>query len=51
LRQKDVAIVADQAPVQWLEENQISGVMVRPDRYVLGAARNSHDMDSLIAAI
>lgn len=51
LRQKDVAIVADQAPVQWLEENQISGVMVRPDRYVLGAACNSQDMDSLIAAI
>jgi 3-(3-hydroxy-phenyl)propionate hydroxylase len=51
LRQKDIAIVADRAPVQWLRENEVSGVMVRPDRYVLGAARNSQDMDSLIAAI
>jgi 3-(3-hydroxy-phenyl)propionate hydroxylase len=51
LRQKDVAIVADQGPGHWLAENDVRGIMVRPDRYVLGAAQNAHDMDSLIAAI
>ena len=53
LRQKDVAVVADQCPAiyQWLDDNNVRGVVVRPDRYLLGAARTAHDMDSLIAAI
>lgn len=53
LRQKDVAVVADQCPAiyQWLDDNNVRGVVVRPDRYVLGAARTAQDMDSLIAAI
>jgi len=53
LRQKDVAIVADQCPAihQWLDDNNVRGVVVRPDRYVLGAARTAQDMDSLTAAI
>ena len=53
IRQKDIAVVADQCPAlrQWLDDNSVCGIMVRPDRYVLGAARNAQDMDSLIAAI
>jgi 3-(3-hydroxy-phenyl)propionate hydroxylase len=53
IRQKDVAIIADPCPAlrQWLDDNRVGGVMVRPDRYVLGAARTAQDMDSLIAAI
>jgi 3-(3-hydroxy-phenyl)propionate hydroxylase len=35
LRQKDVAVVADQCPAiyQWLDDNNVRGVVVRPDRY------------------
>jgi 3-(3-hydroxy-phenyl)propionate hydroxylase len=51
LRQKDVAIVVDRAVRPWLEDNGVCGVMVRPDRYPLGAARNAQDLDLLIAAI
>jgi len=51
LRQKDVAIVVDPAVQPWLDDIRAGGVMVRPDRYVLGAARNAQDVDSLIAAI
>ena len=53
LKQKDVAIVADPCPAlrQWLDDNRVGGVVVRPDRYVLGAAQNAQDMDKLIAAV
>jgi 3-(3-hydroxy-phenyl)propionate hydroxylase len=53
IRQKDIAVVTDQCPAicTWLDDNKVGGIMVRPDRYVLGAARSEQDMDSLIAAI
>jgi len=53
VRQKDIAVVAEQCPAihRWLDDNGVGGVVVRPDRYVLGAARNEQDMNSLIAAI
>jgi 3-(3-hydroxy-phenyl)propionate hydroxylase len=53
IRQKDIAVVTDQCPSihAWLDDNKVGGIMVRPDRYVLGAARSEQDMDSLIAAI
>lgn len=53
LRQKDVAVVTDTTPAlqSWLTEKAVSGVLVRPDRYVLGAARTAADMDALAAAI
>ena len=53
LQRKDVVIVADECPElqTWLTANRVSGVMVRPDRYVLGAARTLDDMESLAAAV
>ena len=53
LRQKDITLVTDRCPDihQWLDDNKVGGIVVRPDRYVLGAARSEQDMDSLIAAI
>jgi hypothetical protein len=36
---------------QWLETHQVRGVVVRPDRYVLGAARVNQDMEALAGAI
>jgi len=53
LRHKQVVIIADASPPlqNWLAENRVSGVMVRPDRYVLGAARNIQDMESLADAV
>jgi 3-(3-hydroxy-phenyl)propionate hydroxylase len=53
IRQKEITLVTDQCPdiQRWLDDNEVGGVMVRPDRYVLGAARSEQEMDSLIAAI
>ena len=53
LAQKDVAMVADPAPdlQQWLTRNAASAIVVRPDRYVLGAATTIQEMDALAAAI
>ena len=51
LRQKDVAIVVDPLVRVWLDDIEVGGAVLRPDRYLLGAARTAHDMDSLIAAI
>ncbi len=53
LKQKGVAVVADGAPTlqQWLSEHHVNGIVVRPDRYVLGAARTAADMEALAAAI
>lgn len=35
----------------WLHEHGITAALVRPDRYVLGAARNDAELDRLVAAI
>lgn len=53
LRQKDVEIFADECPAleSWFAQSGVEGVIVRPDRYVLGAARTQADMESLVAAI
>lgn len=53
IRQKDIVVVADTAPTlqQWLGANNVNAVVVRPDRYVLGAARSADDMAALAAAV
>jgi len=53
LKQKGVAVVTDGAPTlqKWLTENHVGGIVVRPDRYVLGAARTAADMEALAAVI
>jgi 3-(3-hydroxy-phenyl)propionate hydroxylase len=50
---RDVAIVADGAPdlQDWLCVKGTGAVLVRPDRYVLGAARTPQEMENLIAAV
>jgi len=53
LREKDIEIVQAESPMlqQWRETHQVRGVVVRPDRYVLGAARVNQDMEALAGAI
>jgi len=36
---------------RWLREHGITAALVRPDRYVLGTARNDAELDRLITAI
>jgi 3-(3-hydroxy-phenyl)propionate hydroxylase len=49
----DIALVDDAAPAlqDWLSTNQIEAVLVRPDRYVLGGARDHADLEPLLAAV
>ncbi len=51
LAARDVAIVADAATHAWLEATGAEAVLVRPDRYVLGAARTVPEMQALAASI
>ena len=50
---RDVAIVADDAPEQqaWLDAAGAAAVLIRPDRYVLGAARSASEAAALAQAI
>ena len=36
---------------QWLEANGVGAVLVRPDRYVMGAARDIGDVEAWLRAI
>jgi 3-(3-hydroxy-phenyl)propionate hydroxylase len=53
LADRDVMVVADDAPEQqaWLLAADAPAVMVRPDRYVLGAARSVRELNALAATI
>ena len=53
LAQRDVAILAgnDPEPLAWLLASGAEAVLLRPDRYVLGAARSVAEMQALAAAI
>jgi 3-(3-hydroxy-phenyl)propionate hydroxylase len=46
-----VAVIADPAVQPWLDQLGAEAVMVRPDRYVLGAARNQAELRDLLAAV
>jgi 3-(3-hydroxy-phenyl)propionate hydroxylase len=52
LADADIAVVDDAAPAlqEWLKANRIAAALVRPDRYVLGGAGNSTDLEMLLAA-
>jgi 3-(3-hydroxy-phenyl)propionate hydroxylase len=52
LTSREVIIVDDDAPEQqaWLQTIDAPAVLVRPDRYVLGAARSAQELHSLAAA-
>ena len=51
LADRDVMVVADDAPEQqaWLQAAEAPAVVVRPDRYVLGAARSLQELNALAA--
>jgi 3-(3-hydroxy-phenyl)propionate hydroxylase len=53
LTSREVIIVADDAPEQkaWLQRIDAPAVVVRPDRYVLGAAHSVQELHSLAAAV
>jgi 3-(3-hydroxy-phenyl)propionate hydroxylase len=53
LARADVAVVADEAAElqDWLRAVEAQAVLVRPDRYVLGAARTPQEMEALAAAV
>jgi 3-(3-hydroxy-phenyl)propionate hydroxylase len=51
LRARDVAVVADAAYGPWLEGLGAEAVLVRPDRYILGAAHDANEMRALVAAL
>ena len=53
LASREIVIVADDAPEQkaWLQRIDAPAVLVRPDRYVLGAARSVQQLHSLAAAL
>lgn len=51
LAARGVVLVADAALAPWLDEIGAVAALVRPDRYVLGAARDAEDLAALAAAI
>jgi 3-(3-hydroxy-phenyl)propionate hydroxylase len=51
LAARDVALVADAAYGPWLEDIGAEAVLVRPDRYVFGAAHDAEEMRGLVAAL
>jgi 3-(3-hydroxy-phenyl)propionate hydroxylase len=53
LASREIVVVADDAPEQkaWLQRLEAPAVLVRPDRYVLGAARSVQELNSLAAAV
>jgi hypothetical protein len=44
-------LVADPALLPWLDEVGAIAALVRPDRYVLGAARDAEELAALAVAI
>jgi 3-(3-hydroxy-phenyl)propionate hydroxylase len=53
LADREIMVLADDGPEPraWLEALQTSAVLVRPDRYVLGAARSLPELNALVAAV
>lgn len=46
-----LTVIRDTAVQPWLDQLGAEAVMVRPDRYVLGAARNATELEDLLAAV
>ena len=53
LADREIVIVADDAPehLAWLDQHGAAAMLVRPDRYVLGAAASVQELDALAACI
>jgi 3-(3-hydroxy-phenyl)propionate hydroxylase len=50
---REIIVVADDAPEQqaWLQAADVAAVLIRPDRYILGAARSPQELNALVAAV
>src|SRR5271166_602501 len=53
LADREVVVVADDAPEPqaWLQAADASAILVRPDRYMLGAVYSLQELNALVAAI
>ena len=53
LSERDIVMVADDAPehLSWLDQHGAAGVLIRPDRYVLGAARSAPELEALAECV
>jgi 3-(3-hydroxy-phenyl)propionate hydroxylase len=53
LADREIMVVADDAPEQqaWLQAADAAAVLIRPDRYILGAARSLPELNALVAAV
>lgn len=46
-----VVISADSVLQQWLADNEAQAVIIRPDRYILGIAKNSEELQQITALL
>lgn len=53
LADREIVVVADDAPehLSWLDQHGAAAMLVRPDRYVLGAATSVQELDALAACV
>jgi 3-(3-hydroxy-phenyl)propionate hydroxylase len=53
LVEREVVVVAEDAaePQAWLQAAQALAILVRPDRYVLGAVHSLQELNAVVAAI
>jgi 3-(3-hydroxy-phenyl)propionate hydroxylase len=47
----DVAVIADAALLPWLDGQGLDAVIIRPDRYIYGVAKNAMELDALRATL
>ena len=53
LADREIVVVADDAPehLSWLDQHGAAAMLVRPDRYILGAAMSAEQIEALAACI
>lgn len=52
-QQSDAVVMATQEPrlLEWLDSHEVGAIMLRPDRYILGLARTSGELDAVTACL
>jgi 3-(3-hydroxy-phenyl)propionate hydroxylase len=48
---ENLTVIRDAAVQPWLDQLGAKAAMIRPDRYVLGAARDEAELEDLLAAV